>query len=220
MIKALSDFWCEQILSNLERVSFWLSKITEGFTPCTPLILHLSCTYQCQPFKPPDAHTNSPHWSPYISFKNSWENLIKDQSLLLLVINLVILITFTLDDLLMLLGENWCWSLLGPKELSPRDGEVVRGVSGLQTWSNRLSLVLGNRSFMEEKNLLNTWAKQQVCATMWWMYTPNVEREKITKKCPDCNIHGSWLKDVFKNDQYLHFICSLLSKKWHHLLSF
>ena len=32
-----------------------------------------------------------------------------------MVINLVILITFSLDDLLMLLGENWCWSLLGPK---------------------------------------------------------------------------------------------------------
>ena len=34
------------------------------------------------------------------------------------MINLVILITFTLDDLLMLLGENLCWSLLGPKVLS------------------------------------------------------------------------------------------------------
>ena len=34
-----------------------------------------------------------------------------------MVINLVILITFTLVDLLMLLGENWCWSLLGPKGL-------------------------------------------------------------------------------------------------------
>ena len=26
--------------------------------------------------------------------------------------------TFALDDLLMLLGENWCWLLLGPKGLS------------------------------------------------------------------------------------------------------
>ena len=133
VIKALSDFWCEQILSNLERVSFLSSKITQGFSPCTPLIRHLSCTYQCQPFKPQGPHTNSPDWSPYISFKNSWENLIKDQSPLPLLINLVILITFTLDDLLMLWGENWCWSLLGPKGLSPRDGEAVRGLSGLQT---------------------------------------------------------------------------------------
>ena len=67
------------------------------------------------PFKPQYPHTNSSDWSSYISFKNSWENLVYDQSILPLVINLVILITFTLDDLLMLLGENWCWSLLGPK---------------------------------------------------------------------------------------------------------
>ena len=71
--------------------------------------------------------TNSPNqlfrvtaeFTPYICFKNSWENLVWDQSIPPLVINLVpaILITFTLD-LLMLLGENWCWSLLGPKGLS------------------------------------------------------------------------------------------------------
>ena len=69
------------------------------------------------PFKPQDPHTNSPDWSQFISFKNSWENLVYDQSILPLVINLVILITFTLDDLLMLLGENWCWPLLRPKGL-------------------------------------------------------------------------------------------------------
>ena len=34
-----------------------------------------------------------------------------------LIMNLVILVTFTLDDLLMLLGENRCWLLLGPKGL-------------------------------------------------------------------------------------------------------
>ena len=34
-----------------------------------------------------------------------------------LIMNLVILVTFTLDDLLMLLGENRCWSLFGPKGL-------------------------------------------------------------------------------------------------------
>ena len=34
-----------------------------------------------------------------------------------LIMNFVILVTFTLDDLLMLLGENRCWSLLGPKGL-------------------------------------------------------------------------------------------------------
>ena len=69
------------------------------------------------PFKPHDPHTNSPDWSPYISFKNSWENLVWDQSDLFLVINLVILITFILDDLLMFFRENLCWSLRGPTGL-------------------------------------------------------------------------------------------------------
>ena len=34
-----------------------------------------------------------------------------------LIMNLVILVTLTLDDLLMLLGGNRCWSLFGPKGL-------------------------------------------------------------------------------------------------------
>ena len=56
--------------------------------------------------------------------------MVEDQSILPLVINLVILITFTLDDLLMLLGENLCLSLLGPKRLKKnvprRDGRIRR----------------------------------------------------------------------------------------------
>ena len=99
-------------------------KVSGGIFPSVSQLTKIiwpwqSCmqTYCCSPFKPQDQHTNSPDWSLYISFKNSWENLIKDQSILPLVINLVILITFTLDDLLMLLGENWCWSLLGPEGL-------------------------------------------------------------------------------------------------------
>ena len=38
-----------------------------------------------------------------------------------------------------------------------------------------------------------------------------LKSKKNTKKCSDCKIHGSWLKDAFRNDQYLHFIPSLLS---------
>ena len=34
-----------------------------------------------------------------------------------LIMNLVIPVTLTLDDLLMLLGGNRCWSLFGPKGL-------------------------------------------------------------------------------------------------------
>ena len=59
--------------------------------------------------KPQDQHTNSPDWPPYFSWKIAWENLIKDQSLLFsLVIILLILITFLLDEIL-ILAENWCY---------------------------------------------------------------------------------------------------------------
>ena len=47
----------------------------------------------------------------------SCENLIKDQGIFSLVIILLILITLFLDNVWILLGENWCWSLLGPKGL-------------------------------------------------------------------------------------------------------
>ena len=47
----------------------------------------------------------------------SWENLIKDHGILSLMIILLILITQSLDIVWILLGENWCWSLLGLKGL-------------------------------------------------------------------------------------------------------
>ena len=53
--------------------------------------------------------------SPYISLKNYWKNLFKEQSIFPQVIILYILITFSLDFVLMLLGENRYWSLLGLK---------------------------------------------------------------------------------------------------------
>ena len=50
------------------------------------------------------------HTFPYT---NSWENLLKDQIILPEVIILFILINFSFNHVLILLGENWCWSLLG-----------------------------------------------------------------------------------------------------------
>ena len=89
------------------------------------------------------------------------------------------------------------------------------------------------------KNLLNVQAKWWVYGTACQMYSPNVECktrkwhesflvifciiltwiyskltkiQKTTEKCPDCEIHGLWLKDVFRKDKYkLHFTRSLLS---------
>ena len=51
-------------------------------------------------------------------FRISWENLIKDHGILSLVIILLILITLSLDNVWILLGENWCWSLLALKGLN------------------------------------------------------------------------------------------------------
>ena len=45
----------------------------------------------------------------------SWKNLIKDQSSSPLAIILLFLITFHLDDMLILLTVIWCWSFLGLK---------------------------------------------------------------------------------------------------------
>ena len=51
---------------------------------------------------------------------SSWineEKLIKDQSTFPMMIILLILITFCLDDVFVMLGENWYWSLMGLKGL-------------------------------------------------------------------------------------------------------
>ena len=52
-----------------------------------------------------------------LPYRISWQNLIKDQSISPLFIIFLILPTFSLDDVLILFGENWCWSLLGLKGL-------------------------------------------------------------------------------------------------------
>ena len=50
------------------------------------------------------------HTFPYT---NSWENLLKDQNILPEAIIIFIVINFSFNYVLILLGENWCWSLLG-----------------------------------------------------------------------------------------------------------
>ena len=69
-----------------------------------------------KPFKPRYPHTNSTDWSSDTSLRISEENLFKDQGIFLTVIILLILITFCLNDVLILLGENWCWSQLELEE--------------------------------------------------------------------------------------------------------
>ena len=43
----------------------------------------------------------------------TWGNLVKDQGIFSLVIMVLILTTLSLDNVWILLGENWCCSLLG-----------------------------------------------------------------------------------------------------------
>ena len=65
-------------------------------------------------------HTNSPQWSPYISFKNFLREFNKWSRHFSLAIILLILITLSLDNMRIWLGENWCWSLLGLKRVKTR----------------------------------------------------------------------------------------------------
>ena len=48
------------------------------------------------------------------------------------------------------------------------------------------------------------------CIILTWIYGKLPKIQILTKKFPDCKIHGSWLKDAFINDQCLHFVSSLL----------
>ena len=52
--------------------------------------------------------------------------MIKDQGIFPLVIILLILITLSLDNVWILLGENCCWSLLALKGLSAIEENVRR----------------------------------------------------------------------------------------------
>ena len=56
----------------------------------------------------------------------SSENFIKDKSIFSMVIILLILITLSLDSVWILLGENFCWSLLALKGLSAKEENIRR----------------------------------------------------------------------------------------------
>ena len=48
------------------------------------------------------------------------------------------------------------------------------------------------------------------CISLAWIYGKLPKIQKITKKCSDCKIHGLWLKDAFRNDQYTRICTSFL----------
>ena len=65
------------------------------------------------PHKSHYPNTNSPDGSPYISFKNIWENLIKHRNIFPLMIILLALVTFSLGNVLKLLENKWMLVTLG-----------------------------------------------------------------------------------------------------------
>ena len=110
----------------------------------------------------------------------SWENLIKDQGIFALVIILltliVTLITFSLANLWISSGENWCWSLLGLKGLNNSyiaiecdnnclDGMYYLGVIQLNlvfimfsfcaTWMNQVQCFRHPKLLTSKKSLLS-----------------------------------------------------------------
>ena len=72
-------------------------------------------------------------WFPLII---SWNELIKDPGILTLVIFFINSHKLSLDYVLIMLRENWCWSLLGVKGLNPKstfhDGALTQSFN---SWS-------------------------------------------------------------------------------------
>lgn len=61
---------------------------------------------------------------------------MKDQIIFSLVINInSILISLSLDNVWLLLGENWCWSLLGIKGLNTQKNQRKVGNTHVNTYN-------------------------------------------------------------------------------------
>ena len=73
------------------------------FPSTTPILSPLSPNIQMQILQT-DLYT--------FPLRISWENWINDHGILSLVIILLILITLSIENVWILLGKNWCWSLL------------------------------------------------------------------------------------------------------------
>ena len=69
------------------------------------------------PFKPQYLHTNSPNWSLYISLKNELREFVKRSRHFYLGDHFINSHNLSVDNVWILLGENWSWSLLGLKGL-------------------------------------------------------------------------------------------------------
>ena len=121
-----------------------------------------SCTYK---------NTGSSHWSAYISLPNSWENFLKDQSIFPYVIILFTLINFFY--VLILLGENWCWSLLGllTMEINVREEITIKWQNysflSHKYSSSSISNVINNKNELWKTVRLTSFQKPQLQLLCW-----------------------------------------------------
>ena len=69
------------------------------------------------PFKSQYLQTNSPNWSLYISLKNELREFVKRSRHFYLGDHFINSHNLSVDNVWILLGENWSWSLLGLKGL-------------------------------------------------------------------------------------------------------
>ena len=110
--------------------------------------------------------------------ENSWENLVQDQSILHWVIKFV-----TLVDVLMLLGENWCCTLLAPKGLKQSFNPFLHNrmnssdwKGSAEKWSACICMSLGypvvtqsrKRTTYIGDNLLCEWANWVKFSIFYW----------------------------------------------------
>ena len=101
------------------------------------------------------------HTFPYT---NSWENLLKDQSILPEVIILFILINFSFNHVLILLGENWCWSFLGRLTMETNVREEIIKWQNYSFLSNKytsssISNVINNKNELWKTVRLTSFQK-------------------------------------------------------------
>ena len=127
----------------------------------------------------PNIHIQILHTDLYIfPLRISWENLIKDQGIFSLVIILltliVTLITFSLANLWISSGENWCWSLLGLKGLNNSyiaiecdhnclDGMYYLGVIQLNLVFSMFSFCATWMNKFNVSDTQNFWRAKRVC---------------------------------------------------------
>ena len=108
-IKKLQTHWYS--LSKFKRSCDVVIILLQGF------VILRSCFF-LNPLSP-SIHIQIPQTDLHtFPLRISWENLIKHQGIFSFVIIFYILTTLSLDNVWTLLGENWCWSLLGLKGLT------------------------------------------------------------------------------------------------------